>query len=97
MEISVSPNNIHINDSYKIKSKRDMLSVINKIRSTYQSDVLNRTDKSLLNEWAAHNLCYNFHLFRSHTKDVDLDCPQKKYLSVCYNIVGFIYFLFKNQ
>lgn len=94
MEISVSSNNIHINDSYKIKSKKDMLSIINKIRKTYQSDVLNRTDKSLLNEWGAHNLCYNLHLFRSHTADVDLDYPQKKYLSVCYNIVGFIYFLF---
>lgn len=94
MEISVSSNNIHINDSYKIKSKKDMLSIINKIRKTYQSDVLNRTDKSLLNEWGAHNLCYNLHLFRSHTADVDLDYPQKKYLSVCYDIIGFVYFLF---
>lgn len=26
-----------------------------------------RTYKSLKKEWAVHNLCYNLHLFRSHT------------------------------
>lgn len=91
---SISNNNIHINDSYKIKSKESMLNVLNDIYNKYYSDVFKRSMDSLLNEWGAHNLFYNLHLFRSHTKDVDLNYPQKKWLSICYNIVGFVYFLF---
>lgn len=98
MEISynVSNNNIHIDNSYKIKSKESMLNVLNDIynNNNYCSNVFNRSMDSLLNEWGAHNLFYNLHLFRSHTRDVDLDYPQKKWLSICYNIVGFIYFMF---
>lgn len=41
-----------------------------------------------------NNLFYNLHLFRSHIKDVDLNYPQKKWLSICYNVIGFVYFLF---
>lgn len=28
---------------------------------------------SLINEWKAHNLLYDLHLFRSHTRNVDLN------------------------
>ena len=91
---NISNTNIHINDSYKIKSKESMLNVLNDIYNKYYSDVFKRSMDSLLNEWRAHNLFYNLHLFRSHIKDVDLNYPQKKWLSICYNIVGFVYFLF---
>lgn len=91
---NVSNNNIHIDNSYKIKSKESMLNVLNDIYNKYYSDVFKRPMDSLLNEWGVHNLFYNLHLFRSHTRDVDLNYPQKKWLSICYDIVGFVYFIF---
>lgn len=93
----ISKNNIHIKDSYKLHKKSEMLSIINEIRSRYSEDEclpLKRTNKSLLNEWAAHNLVYDLHMFRSHTKDVDLDYPQKWYFTVGYFIFGNLYRMF---
>ena len=65
--------------------------VLNDIRtnnSLEESDVLKRTDKSLIKEWCAHNVLYNLHLFRKHTKDVDLNYPQSKIMEIVYSIFG---------
>lgn len=68
-----------------------MQSVLNGIRANHsleESDVLKRTDDSLINEWFGHNVLYNLHLFRKHTKDVDLNYPQSKMAEIVYSIVG---------
>lgn len=39
--------------------------------------VLERSNFSLLLEWASHNLLYDLHIARERTKDVDLEYPQK--------------------
>ena len=67
--------------------------VLNDIRASHsleECDVLKRTAKSLINEWFAHNVLYNLHLFRSHTKDVDLNYPQSKIVGICYAIVSLL-------
>ncbi len=90
----VNKNNIHIEDSYNIYKKSEMLSIINEIRSRYSEDEclpLKRTNKSLLNEWCTHNLLYDLHILRSHTADVDLDYHQKWYLGIGYFIFGNLY------
>ena len=90
MKYTVSKNNIHIIDSYLI-SKNEFDSILKKIEDTGETDVFKyRTYKSLKREWAVHNLCYNLHLFKSHTKDVDLNYPQIWYESFLYNIFGGI-------
>ena len=68
-----------------------MQSVLNDIRANHsleESDVLKRTDESLINEWFAHNVLYNLHLYRKHTKDVDLNYPQSKIIEIAYSIVS---------
>ena len=51
MLIKVSKNNIHIEDSYKVNRKDDMQIVLTDIRANHsleESDVLKRTDSSLI-------------------------------------------------
>ena len=71
--------------------------VLNDIRTNHsleESDVLKRTDDSLINEWFAHNVLYNLHLFRTHTKDVDLNYPQSKIIEIAYSVAYFIVSIF---
>ena len=62
MKIHFSKSNIQIEDSYEIKSKSEMKELLRDIREAESCEVclpLLRSDESLLNEWASHNLCYN--------------------------------------
>lgn len=91
MLIKVSKDNIHIENSYKTKTRNDMQLVLNDIRAHHSlgyCNVLKRTDKSLINEWCTHNAFYNLHLFRKHTKDVDLNYPQRKIIEIAYSIIS---------
>ena len=84
--------NIHIEDSYKIKTLNDMYSRLAKeelLDST--SLVWNRSRKSLIREWRAHNLLYELHISRSRTKDVDLDYPAHWYTDVVYFVLSCLY------
>lgn len=69
-------------DSYEIRSKFLMRDILYDFRVDY-ADTCNvlkyRSDDSMINEWVAHNNLYILHLFRNHTKDVDLNYPQKWY------------------
>ena len=90
--ILVLENNVHINNSFKINSKKDMYSIIRKIKEKYPTNNINKTsDFMLVQEWATHNLCYNLKLFRDRTKDVDLDYTKKWYYKIAYAIIGFLY------
>ena len=93
MPIEVSKNNIHIEDSYLINKRSDMQLVLDNIRANYSieyCEVLKRTDKSLIREWRTHNILYSLHLFRSHTKDVDLNYPQSKLVEICYAVLSLL-------
>lgn len=90
----VTKDNITIYNSYLIKSKADMSFVLSVIKYNYpQSDyIVNQLDKdTMINEWRGHNLLYNLHLFRSHTKDVDIN-KNPWYLKVGYWILSKLYF-----
>ena len=97
MLIKVSKNNIHIENSCEVNTREDMQMILNDIRAKHsleESDVLKRTDKSLIKEWRVHNVLYNLHLFRTHTKDVDLNYPQSKTIEIAYSIAYFIVSIF---
>lgn len=88
-------NNIRIIDSCYV-SKKDFDFVLNTIREDNPDNVVmsNRKNPGMRREWATHNLLYSLHLWRDHTKDVDLNYPQKWYVSLTYGIVGFFAMLF---
>ena len=88
---TISTNDLQIKDSYLV-SKHDfeteLLWVKNDKEENADSLVWNRSIASMRREWATHNACYCLGLFRSHTKDVDLNYPQKWYEKIIYSIVG---------
>ena len=85
---TVSENNIKIIDSYKVTKWADMLRILTTIKKETNSNVFNRSMDSLIEEWIAHNRLYKLHIFRSHTKDVDLNYPQKWYEKLIYRILS---------
>ena len=52
--------------------------------------LVTRSINSYVREWKGHNKLYNLHLFRSRTKDVDLEEPSKWYLEFIWLILGGI-------
>lgn len=90
---------IHIQESYKV-SKKYFKPLIKALREVYAKPFLkvavfdNRSDRSLVLEWAAHNLLYKLGIARDHTADLGLEWPQKWYLKLGYWIVGNLGMIF---
>ncbi len=96
MDISISKNNIHIEDSFETP-KRDIkgdLVVILQYAMKEGCEVCNRSIASLVLEWVAHNFLYRLHIQRARTKDVDLNFPQSWKEKVFYPIIGVVGYLF---
>lgn len=82
-----------IADSYKTRSRAEMCDVIRKNKSKHPvpAPLYFRSVYSLVDEWRAHNLLYDLHLFRNHTKDVDFEYPQRWYLSIIWAFLSIFY------
>lgn len=93
VEVVVSDNNIRIEKGYLVKG-RDFGFVLNCIRRECEPNEVtaNRSNYSLSCEWAVHNALYKLGLFRSHTKDVDLNYPCKS--EWFYIVLGSIIYPF---
>lgn len=90
----VTPTNTHIVDSCLITSKEDMRDYLQELRDASAPEMaVNQRDlESQIREWRSHNLFYKFHVFRSHTKDVDLELKQTWYRELFCRVVSFFYF-----
>ena len=80
--------NIHIEDSYKIKDVEIPKFLIDLKQEIERDFNYKRSIDSWTKEWIAHNRLYKLGLFRSHTKDLDLDENESKFRLVIYNIIG---------
>ena len=87
MTISYSENNTHVEDSYKII---DIELVVNYIMGErfIKRLPITRTFESYVREWKGHNRLYYLHLFRSHTKDVDLNEDMSMFWELVWLIIG---------
>ncbi len=95
-KVTIKEDVIHVENSHGLKCQPHMWEVIRQARmnSSRNHDfckVLLRSNMSLINEWRVHNLLYDLHLFRKHTKDVDFTL-NKWYVEVLYAIVSPLYF-----
>lgn len=89
VEITYSENNTHIVDSYKAKDIN--LEVMEIIRERNRRKLpVTRSFESYVREWRGHNRLYYLHLFRSHTKDVDLDENMSMFWELIWLIIGGI-------
>ena len=88
VDYSIDDNTLHINNSYRY-SKKSMSIIIDDIRSHHPESLVWRRDKkSLIDEWVTHNVCYQLHILRSHTTDVDLNFPNNA--KWAYHIAAFL-------
>ena len=91
-EVFVSDNIIRIENGYLVRC-RDFEFVLNCIRAKEPNEVTaNRSNYSLSCEWAVHNALYKLGLFRSQTKDVDMEYPCRR--GWLYIILGSIIYPF---
>lgn len=90
--ITLSSNNIHIEDSYKCKYIKDMKNILKYIKS--QDPKCTRNIFGMINEWRSHNLLYSIGLYRERTKSVDLEYNSKWYYSIAYFCMSLFYFHF---
>ena len=87
MKITYTEDNTHVEDSYKEKDISLAVGYI--IRERYLRHLSQtRTFESYVREWRGHNRLYYLHLFRSHTKDVDLEENQKPFWELIWLIIG---------
>ena len=89
-----TPTGTHIEDSCLVTSKEDMRAYLQELRDTSSPEMaVNQRDlESQVREWRSHNLFYKCHVFRSRTKDVDLELKQTWYRELFCRVVSFFYF-----
>lgn len=80
-------HNIKIIDSYLVTDKKRMIEYLNQL----PLEKVNRSFKSCLNEWIAHNRLYNLGLFKNHTSDCDLTQGESKFRKAFYWILSRCY------
>ncbi|MBQ6771497.1 MAG: hypothetical protein IJP44_11050 [Bacteroidales bacterium] len=92
-DAKLTPNNTHILNSYLVKSKAEMRDYLRRLRDVAAENAVNRRDmESMVREWRSHNLFYFLHVFRSRTKDVDLELNQSWPRELFCRVVDFLYF-----
>lgn len=86
-------DNWHINNSYKIKNKKDITLIceaLNDVHKVHGKDMKSyRTAEDMMEEWVIHNIAYDYlpeeNNWKSHAKDVDLNpADQGKSLKEMY-------------
>ena len=90
LDVDLSKDCTTIYDSYKLKSRDDIKEFIGYCRTFAHDDyaIYKRDIDSQANEWLVHNLLYKLHIFRSHTKDVDIQYLLAWYERIIYNSIG---------
>ena len=89
-----SSENTRILDSCKMTSKVEMREYLEAVRRQSPAEMaVNKRDlESQVREWRSHNLFYKLHIFRSRTKDVDLELQQPWWRELFCRVVSFFYF-----
>ena len=90
----VTPTSTCIIDSCMVKSKDAMRAYLQELRERDGPEmaVCQRDIDSQIREWRAHNFFYKLHIFRSRTKDVNLELKQTWYRELFCRVMSFFYF-----
>ena len=95
LQITITPNNINIKDSYTIKDPFEMRVILKEIKEflkenniTMDTPFNHRSLWSMIREWVSHNNAYVIGYKRKRVGSVDLTPPQKWYAKVLYFILS---------
>lgn len=83
--ITFQNQNIHIVNSYHITDDTMKLEILELIN---QQVTINRSLKSQLTEWKAHNVLYRWHIVRSRTQTVDINENESLFARAAYKILA---------
>lgn len=83
-------NVLTIVDSYEIEDKISMIEILDDISKEIDFPA-GREINDMIYEWRAHNLLYNLHFMRKHTKSVDFERDQSKVLKFLYKCLSIFY------
>ena len=95
LEVTFYRNNIHIEDSHTIKSKKQMSTLLKCARELAKSLYdykYKRTNASWSREWEAHNLLYTLGIEKKRTGSVDLNEDESKTRRFGYFALSLLYF-----
>lgn len=87
VKIQYDKRNVRIIKSYEVKKEWDMLYIL----ITFQEQTNFQSKRSLrswIKEWKTHNRLYRLGLFRSHTRDCDLEENEKLHRLIAYQLLG---------
>lgn len=91
LNITVSENNIHIENSYMIEERNLMKDILTELyiqlkesHITMDTPFNHRTIPSMINEWVSHNNYYKLGLWKDRVMSVDLNYPQPWYMPFIY-------------
>lgn len=88
VDYTVTPTNIHLESSFTV-SKEDFEQELLSMREQHpDSQVWNRSIKSLKREWAAHNAFHALGIARKQTAHADLNWPQPWLIRIAYDLIG---------
>lgn len=88
MKYKILADRVKLIDSYLV-SKKKMGQELQSIRNLHPACPLwQRSEDSLKQEWALHNLAYSLGVRREKTKDCDLNYQHEWYVKVFYSIIG---------
>ena len=88
------PEKTKVLDSCMLTSKAEIREFLETVRRQSSAEMaVNKRDlESQVREWRSHNLFYRLHIFRSRTKDVDLELRQPWWRELFCFVVSFLYF-----
>lgn len=97
LNITLSTNNIHIENSYNVELPIVMDEILTLLRKevddtgiTMDTPLNHRSNKSMIREWIAHNNLYILGYEQERTAHLDLNWPQKWYVKVAYWLLSRI-------
>ena len=92
--VTLSHENTHILDSAFIRSRKDIRDFLIALRKQCDPGmaVAVRDLESQVREWRVHNFFYYLHVFRSRTKDVDLELKQNWMREMFCWVFNLLYF-----
>lgn len=89
--IDVTPNNVHIKNSWMI-GKQAFAEILEEVAASHPDCLvfIHRPIWELTKEWALHNALFDIGLFKSRTRDTDLNYPVCLLARIAYVIFGTI-------
>lgn len=90
IECHINENNIHVCKSYLVTNDDKKRDLIHNLWEHMDGLRKHRTEKSMFNEWKAHNIFYQHGWWKERTADVDFEFHQKWYYKVGYWLVAHL-------